>query len=167
MVKHTIKQAATIRQLDRHSTSRHRILKKTQDRSSVRKKIITIKNSTNGSVKKYYQLKVKQNDIEFLLLFTTLINIYAFLKNNKVPKSKIKKYIINILKQIRHNNNFITKTTSDEELEKIYILIDTKIGYFKDKINHSNHNHKSDLQKSDQHKGGFYFFEKILISSFS
>ena len=117
------------------------------------------------------EFTLSEKQVELLLFLSSIINHFLFLINNNIPKSIIKETMINLFKDLRKNNNFISNKTTDAELDTIFIKlysqmiilkknIDKKykeskpyhnIGNTKKSIKHSKHS------KHSKHYGGFYF----------
>lgn len=117
---------------------------------TTRKKIKKQKQTKHAS--KTYINKLKKNGvyyktIEFILLTSTLINHILLLKSMKKSSLDIKNEIIDVLKEIREkgNNNIVLKSTSDNEIKKIVVILIKYINTFLKN------------EKKISHNGGFYF----------
>jgi len=135
--------------------------------------IITQTNTKNLENVIYLDLSIKQT--EFLLMYASIINHLLFLIRNKIPIHIIKETIINLFKDLRKNNNYINKNTSDDQLniiftklynqsKKIYKYVNNNI--IKNDINsiknnkYSIKNNKYSIKNNIKYfkgKGGFYF----------
>ena len=118
-------------------------------------------NNTDKQNPVYFNLTIIQ--IEFMLLYSSIINNILFLTKNDIPKNIIKDTIINLLRELRNHNKFINKNSSDKDLDSLFekVYKKTKIiqkhitkeygDHHIDNIQHIHHKHNK------HHKGGFYF----------
>lgn len=117
--------------------------------------------------------------IELLFLFNVIIDTFLLLLHNKTPKKEIKLHILNIFKDLRHNNKIINKSTKDEYLETLFnkLYKETKLldlyikkeqKYIQQQLNiqhhqndkhnqHNQYNHHNQTKYLNEHNGGFYF----------
>ncbi len=72
---------------------------------------------------KTHTIILKDNKVELLLLFSTLINYFILLKQNNASRTIYKKKIIELLKVLRKNNKLIHNDTTDKEINNMYISI--------------------------------------------
>jgi hypothetical protein len=134
---------------------------------SKKSKISKIRNKTQkySSSKKTIVL-LKDNQVELLLLFSILINYFILLKKNNASRKIYKKKIIDLLKDLRKNNKYLSENTTDAQINILYKQI---YKYFNNILNsienilpqsqqsHSTHSTHSTHQDQHQHQGGFYF----------
>jgi hypothetical protein len=129
-------------------------------------KYITMKNNNTGLDRKYYKLNLSQENVEFMLLLSVLINTILLLKKMKKSEKYIKNHIIKILKDIRKNNKLIKSTTSDQDLDAIYKVLSTKLQVIKQNLNNNNTTKNTEKKSGEgkslnnevyKTKGGFYF----------
>lgn len=80
------------------------------------------------------QIKLTEKHVELLLLYTTIINYFLLLINNKVPKNVIKTTILNLFRELRNHNQIINKKTSDYSLEIVYSKLYKQISLLKKQI---------------------------------
>jgi len=128
--------------------------------SSLNKNKIKNKNLNNVL---YLKLTIEQ--IEFMLMYSSIINHILLLIRNKIPVSKIKETITNLFKDLRNHNQYINKNTSDSQLDilftklynqsyKIYKYPNKNISKNNKTITNINSNTNTNTFKG---KGGFYF----------
>ena len=84
------------------------------------KKITTKSTKTIKSTNTDYDINRIVNKIELDILLTTITSQILLLIHNKIPKYKIKKQTIPLLKEIRKNNTLITNTITDIDLNIIF-----------------------------------------------
>ncbi len=72
---------------------------------------------------KTHTIILKDNKVELLLLFSTLINYFILLQQNNASRYIYKKKIIELLKVLRTNNKLIHNETTDKEINNMYISI--------------------------------------------
>lgn len=115
---------------------------------------------------KYLIINLQKSQIEFLLLFSILVNYFILFRQNKISKKEIKTRIMDLLKTIRNNNKFISKDTTDTELENMYINISKYINLLLNKLYPIKHlpngkiqsnSHSKHSGRSKNLEGGFYF----------
>ena len=106
-------------------------------------------NNINKQKPIYFNLSVTQ--IEFILLYSSIINHILLLTKNNIPKNIIKKNIINLLKELRNHHKFINKNTSDKEIDTLFEKL-----YNQTKIIQKHINKEYGIHNT-HHKGGFYF----------
>jgi hypothetical protein len=94
-------------------------------------------------------IKLSKNKVELLLLFSTLINYYILLQKTSSSRITYKTKIINLLKDLRHNNKYISKDITDKELNAIYKSLENVFSNILKQIEH--------YGNTQPHKGGFYF----------
>lgn len=98
-------------------------------------------------------IKLSKNKVELLLLFSTLINYYILLQKTSSSRITYKTKIINLLKDLRQNNKYISKDTNDKELNAIYKSLENAFSNILKQIEqYGNKNRNMQI-----HKGGFYF----------
>ena len=111
-------------------------------------------------------IKNKINKAELFILFNIITNHIIVLLNKQQSKSKIKRQIIKLLKEIRQNNKSIHKNTTDKELIVLFNTIykQSKIIYENEQTikNENDTQNKSKTKtktktKTKINKGGFYF----------
>ena len=148
---------------NRNSNSKSKMIikknsKKTSIKNSKKKlkkvnKITQIKNKNLDNVL-YLDLSIKQ--IEFMLMYSSIINHLLLLIRKKIPTHIIKETIINLFKDLRNHNNYINKNSTDNQLNVIF----TKL-YNQSKKIHKDFDVSGSKSKSNNNtfkgKGGFYF----------
>jgi hypothetical protein len=121
-------------------------------------------NKTNTSKAQQPIILLKDNQVELLLLFSTLVNYFILLRNSNASRYIYKNKIIELLKDLRNNNKFIPNNTTDKQIialyDHIYIVFTNLI---KDLENlEKQHNLEINtrihtLTHRTNHRGGFYF----------
>ena len=96
-------------------------------------------------------IKLSKNKVELLLLFSTLINYYILLQKTSSSRITYKTKIINLLKDLRQNNKYISKDTTDKELNAIYKSLENVFSNILKQIDQYGNGN------AQPHKGGFYF----------
>ncbi len=134
-------------------------------------------NKNSKTIQKYNGpvIKLNSKQVEFLLLFTILINYYLVLIRANNSKRKVKHHIMKLLNDIRNNDKFIKKTTTDKELSDAFDRWYKEIKGFTNKLEHNDTIVSEILNKNinetkntqlvtnigsrlqTQHHGGFYF----------
>ena len=76
-----------------------------------------------NSKHKTHTIILKENKVELLLLFNTLLNYFILLKQNNASRITYKKKIIELLKVLRTNNKLIHNDTTDTDINNMYISI--------------------------------------------
>jgi hypothetical protein len=118
-------------------------------------KITQIKNKNLDNVL-YLDLSIKQ--IEFMLMYSSIINHLLLLIRKKIPSHIIKKTIINLFKDLRNHNNYINKNTTDNQLDIIFIKLYNQSKQIHKKFDvSSNKRNSKNINKTFKGKGGFYF----------
>ena len=116
-------------------------------------------------------LNLTETQIEFILLYSTLMNYLLLLIKNKLPISIIKKTIVNLFKDMRHHNQFIKKNTTDIQLDVLFKKLfkqakQIQIHFSKKNIKNTKNtintkNTKNTINTintiNTNQKGGFYF----------
>jgi len=110
--------------------------------------------STNTTLNKKHSkrnttIKLSKNKIELLLLFSTLINYYILLNKTSSSRIAYKNKIINLLKDLRQNDKYISKHTTDKEINAIYKSLENIFSNILKQI--------EQYDNMQIHKGGFYF----------
>jgi len=100
-------------------------------------------------------IKLSKNKVELLLLFSTLINYYILLQKTSSSRITYKTKIINLLKDLRQNNKYISKDTTDKELNAIYKSLENVFSNILKQI--EQYRNGNGNGNSQPHKGGFYF----------
>ncbi len=115
---------------------------------------------------------VEKTKVEYLLLFNTLLNYYILLVSYNISKDERKQKLEELVLQMRNNNKFISRDTSDKQIKNIVNYLDTFFYQLLLLINqslessyhskyHSKYSklrkHKTYNDKKQSHKGGFYF----------
>ena len=123
-------------------------------------------NSSNSKILYPVEFELNEKQIELLLFTSSIVNHFLFLMKNNIPKSSIKKTMLNLFKELRHHNQYISIKTTDiqlniifnnlySEIKKLKKQIDKEYKYKKNsKINKINKNIKKSKNFT---KGGFYF----------
>ncbi len=149
-------------------TRQTKIKNKTKNRS---KKHTSKSRSTGKSkqqLKKQKQkvIMVNKTKIEYLLLFNTLLNYYILLVSHNISTNERKQKLEELVLQMRNNNKFISRDTTEIQIKNIVNYLDTFFNQLILLINQSleaslelsNHSkNKKDNNKKKSHKGGFYF----------
>ena len=81
--------------------------------------------SSEKSIKKTNVILVEKTKIEYLLLFNTLLNYYILLVSNNLSNDERKHRLEELALQMRDNNKFISKDTSDIQIKNIVDYLDT------------------------------------------
>jgi len=113
-------------------------------------------------------IMVEKTKVEYLLLFNTLLNYYILLVSHNVSNDERKQKLEELVLQMRNNNKFISRDTSDIQVKNIVNYLDTFFHQLLILINqslessyHSKHGklkkHITHNDKKQSHKGGFYF----------
>jgi hypothetical protein len=103
-------------------------------------------------------VKLNEDQAELILLYTTIINQILLMMVQKIPKQVIKSTIINLFKNIRNHDKFISKDVKDSDLEIIFNLQYNKTKEIKryiDSVLIKNTEYES--RHTSRHTGGFYF----------
>ena len=66
---------------------------------------------------------LKNEQIELLLLFSTLINYFILLRKTNASRHIYKHKIIELLKDLRNNNKYIPTNTTDKQINTLYKAI--------------------------------------------
>ena len=134
--------------------------------SSLNKNKIKNKNLNNVL---YLKLTIEQ--IEFMLMYSSIINHILLLIRNKIPVSKIKETITNLFKDLRNHNQYINKNTTDSQLDFLFTKLynqSYKIYKYPNKNSIKNIKNIKNISKNSKTitnintnnfkgKGGFYF----------
>lgn len=137
------------------------MIKKTKKSKKSKNSKIRNKTQKHSSSKKTIVL-LKDNQIELLLLFSILINYFILLKKNNASRKIYKNKIIDLLKDLRKNNKYLSKNTTDVQINILYNQI---YKYFNNILNtienilsqsQQTQSNKT-LKHQHQHQGGFYF----------
>ena len=114
----------------------------------ITKKISKIYNIKKQSIRKYNHVKKNKfpsylininftsKQIELLLLYSTIINHLLLLLKNKIPYDMIEYIMISLFKDIRKHNKFISKNTTDNELNIIFTNLLKQSKLFKKKLDY-------------------------------
>jgi hypothetical protein len=120
--------------------------------------------NTTNKVKKQLQnqkvVMVEKTKVEYLLLFNILLNYYILLVTYNHSNNERKQRLEELILQMRHNNKFISRDTSNIQIKNIVNYIDTFFNQLLLLINQSletKSKQKSKPSKPSKHKGGFYF----------
>jgi hypothetical protein len=121
--------------------------------------------SSEKSIKKTNVILVEKTKIEYLLLFNTLLNYYILLVSNNLSNDERKHRLEELALQMRDNNKFISKDTSDIQIKNIVDYLDTffqqlllLINQSLESSQHKKHStYKKNNNKKQSHRGGFYF----------
>ena len=108
---------------------------------------------------------LSEKQIELLLFISSIVNHFLFLMTHNIPKKTIKETMINLFKDIRNHNQFISKNTTDIELDTIFIKLYSQMKILKATIEKQNKGSKGSksftlgksIKFTKKHKGGFYF----------
>ena len=109
---------------------------------------IYVNTKSRHTKKNINNIKNKINKAELFILFNIITNHIIVLLNKQQSKSKIKRQIIKLLKEIRQNNKSIHKNTTDKELIVFFNTI-----YEQSKIIYETKLNKNTIIN----KGGYYF----------
>ena len=124
----------------------------------------TNKKSNKNEYPVKFKLKIKQ--IELLLFISSIVNHFLFLMNNNIQKHIIKQTMINLFKDLRKHNEFISNKTTDIQLEIIFNKLYFEMTILKKQITKEyksnkkskfNKKNKSNKKTINKYKGGFYF----------
>jgi hypothetical protein len=122
----------------------------------------------NKNLNNVMYLKLTIDQIEFMLMYSSIINHILLLIRNKIPVSKIKETITNLFKDLRNHNQYINKNTSDSQLDILFTKLynqSYKIYKYPNKNSIKNIKNISKNSKTITNtntntfkgKGGFYF----------
>jgi hypothetical protein len=121
-------------------------------------KILQIKNKNLDNVI-YLDLSLKQ--IEFMLIYSSIINHLLLLIRNKIPIHIIKGTIISLFKDLRNHNNYINKNITDNQLNIIFTKLYNQSKKIHNDFSVDSKNKSKNKSKSKTNffkgKGGFYF----------
>lgn len=133
------------------------MIKKTKKSKKSKKNKIINKTQKHSSSKKTIVL-LKDNQVELLLLFSILINYFILLKKNNASRKIYKNKIIDLLKDLRKNNKYLSKNTTDVQINILYNQI---YKYFNNILNTIENilpqTYYTQSSKTLKHQGGFYF----------
>lgn len=79
-------------------------------------------------------VKLTEKQIDFLFLYKIIINHLLLLMNNKVSANKTKNIMMILFKEMRIRDTYISKNTTDEQLDKMIIKIYDQVKILKKKI---------------------------------
>jgi hypothetical protein len=107
-------------------------------------------------------IKLNEYQAELVLLYTTIINHILLMIVQKKPKHLIKTTIIDLFKDIRKHNKFISKDAKDSDIERLFNFQYNKtkeIKKYMDSVLIKQHEHefRHTSRYTSKHKGGFYF----------
>lgn len=105
-------------------------------------------------------IMVEKEKVEYLLLFNTLLNYYIILESQNLSDDEVKIRLENLILQMRNNNKFISRDTSDIQIKNIVNYLHTFFHQLLLLLNQSLKLSKSKSKSKariDKHKGGFYF----------
>lgn len=103
-------------------------------------------------------VKLNEDQAELILLYTTIINQILLMMVQKIPKQVIKSTIIELFKNIRNHDKFISKDVKDSELEILFNLQYNKTKEIKKYIDSVLiKNTEAESRHASRHTGGFYF----------
>lgn len=97
------------------------------------------------------EFTLTEKQVEFILLYSTIINHFLFLINNGIPKRIIKQTMINLLKDLRNHNEFISNKITDKRLDMIYNQMYKHILLLKNKIEHDEKHMKTQKMQMKMH----------------
>ena len=112
---------------------------------------------------------LKDEQVELLLLFSTLINYFILLRKTNASRHIYKHKIIELLKDLRKNNKFIPSNTTDKQInslyDSIYILfmgviieLENVQKQYKLQLKSNRTNTTANINTyRHTHNGGFYF----------
>jgi hypothetical protein len=135
--------------------------KTTKPRKTIKNKKSNVSSSLNKIKNKnldnVLNLNLTLEQIEFILMYSSIINHILLLIRHKIPVSIIKETITNLFKDLRQHNQYINKNTTDSQLDIIF----TKLYNQSYKIyKYANKNIIKSITKNSKTfkaKGGFYF----------
>lgn len=107
-------------------------------------------------------INLNEVQAELVLLYTTIINHILLMMVQKKPKNVIKSKIVNLFKDIRKHDKFISKDSKDSDLETLFNLQYNKTKEIKKHIDlvlikQKEHIFGYTSKHSSRHIGGFYF----------
>lgn len=121
----------------------------------------SITNKTYNDSKPLYPVvfTLSEKQVELLLFISSIVNHFLFLMKNNIPKKNIKETMINLFKELRQHNQFISKNTTDIEIDKIFNKLYSQMIILKTNIDKQNEisKHSKHSKYSKKQKGGFYF----------
>lgn len=144
------------------------MIKKTKKSKKSKNSKIRNKTQKDSSSKKTLVL-LKDNQVELLLLFSILINYFILLKKNNASRKIYKNKIIDLLKDLRKNNKYLSKNTNDVQINilynQIYKYFNNILNTIENILSQSQHSNQQSHKKCNtikhqhqhQHQGGFYF----------
>jgi hypothetical protein len=142
------------------------------------------KNTYKSSIQTYkpnaINININEEQAELILLHNIIISQILLMMVSKTSKKIIKEKIINLFKQIRNHNKFISKDVKDSELETLFnlqynktkdikakldsylkcqqkLIIDDKHAIKHKTLKKSRHTSRYASRHTSRHKGGFYF----------
>ena len=129
------------------------------------KKINKITNIKNKNLDNVIYLDLSLEQIEFILMYSSIINHLLLLIRNKIPNRIIKETIINLFKDLRNHNHYINKNTSDYQLDILYKKLYSQSKKIHEEVKSntslssksSKNSKNSKNSKTFKGKGGFYF----------
>ena len=147
----------------KHNTKRNKLKKSKSNKTKFHQ------NKNNKSQQPIILLK--DNQIELLLLFSTLINYFILLRNSNSSRYIYKHKIIELLQNLRNNNKFIPNNTTDNEINSLYNTIHIVFTNIIKELENAQQKHNIHLKYNissatnanrinngiQTHKGGFYF----------
>lgn len=135
----------------KHTKSKHTRSKHT--RNNKHNEYLSINNVKTKNLENILYLNLTKKQIEFILMYSTIINHLLLLIRNNIPKSVIKQTIINLFKDLRKHNYYINKNISDAQLDTLFKKL-----YIQSLKIHKHVKTKEHNQNQNQtQKGGFYF----------
>ena len=122
------------------------------------------RNNENNSINNYtsnktiypVEFKLTEKQIELLLFISSIVNHFLFLMKNNIPRPIIKKTMINLFKDLRNHNHYISIKTTDGQLDIIFNKIYFQMKKLKKQID-KEYKYNKILNHSKKYTGGFYF----------
>jgi hypothetical protein len=102
------------------------------------------KNNKNKNDKNIYpaEFKLTEKQIELLLFISSIVNHFLFLMKNDIPKPIIKETMINLFKDLRNHNHYISNKTTDIQIDAIFNNLYSEMKKLKKQIDKEYKNNK-------------------------
>ena len=111
----------------------------------------------NKNLDNVLNLNLTIEQIEFMLMYSSIINHILLLIRKKIPVSIIKETITNLFKDLRNHNHYINKNTTDSQLDILFKKLYNQSQNIHKYVNKNINKNISKNSKTFKAKGGFYF----------
>jgi len=142
----------------KHTKSKHTKSKHTKSKYTKNTKhndYLSLNKIKTKNLENILYLNLTKNQIEFILMYSTIINHLLLLIKNNIPKSKIKETIINLFKDLRKHNYYINKNISDVQLNILFKKLYNQTLKIQNHVKTKEYITNTDTNKNQS--GGFYF----------